>query len=489
LDASQSLHEEDAMKNLSKTSVVIFLLFAFSVTAFAKKKEHKEVAVHPPSTAFPAAYTKVVPGMQRFENLDYFKLMAAEGLTKVDAKALYSRLQAAVSANEGYKALYLARVLTQIEPSNAAMWTNRAQLAMAIGVSDEAAACLLNAKNPAQAVKVPLTGVLPGQGLGMKPSTLADWAGATAMISDGVAEKEGKQALVAFKDSVSGIHEATEAEVKERDNEARESGLTPPGPWATPEPVQLKHVLGNVFAERAADPMHFKSISKGGMFGAMLMAGLSGANMNINPGMAQQGMVMAQQMAGRASEVPSHYRGGSYTRVTFADGKELDTADHPQTAGLDETVANPVPFLWASGGSMEPAISAVWQTNQKLKVQRITTENVDDINNAKEFNPPGQLQFPKLMSLCVGNDRKSRQFCTDPMTLMELLLTPEDIAAVAPSLSASVQDVDMYRKTYGSLYLTLRPGNGGGSQMWAADGEGAVYRLKTSPTAWVVAAQ
>jgi hypothetical protein len=474
------------MKKFSKVTLVVILLLATCVSALAKKKESNQEVN--PVTGFPAAYTKVVQGGLRFENPDYFKLMAADGITKVDGKALYSRLQAAVSANELYKALYFARVLTQISPGNAALWTNRAQLATAIGLSEEATACQQNAKDPAHPVKVPLTSVLPGQGLGVKPTSLADWAGATALLSDGIAEKEGKQALVAFKDSVSGIREATQAEIKESDKEARASGLTPPGPWATPEPVQVRDVLGNVFSERAADAMHFKSMSTGGMFGAMLMAGLSGANMNFNPALAQQGMQMAQQMVGRASEVPSHYKGGAYTRVTYPDGKETDTADHPQTAGLDETVGNPVAFLWASGGPMEPMISAVWKTNQKTKVKRVTATNVDDLKNAKEFTPPNQLQFPKLMGLCAGNDPESKQFCTDPMTLMELLLTPEDVAALAPNLSASVRDVDMYRTAYKytSLYLTLRPGNGGNSEMWGADGEGAVYQLNPSPTAWVV---
>ena len=37
------------MKNLSKASVVTFLLFAFSIAAVAKKKEHKETDGNPPS--------------------------------------------------------------------------------------------------------------------------------------------------------------------------------------------------------------------------------------------------------------------------------------------------------------------------------------------------------------------------------------------------------------------------------------------------------
>ena len=63
-----------------------------------------------------------------------------------------------------------------------------------------------------------------------KPATLSDWAAATALLSDGIAEKEGKNALVAFKDLVSGIHEATPEEVAERNRSAQEDGLNPPGP-------------------------------------------------------------------------------------------------------------------------------------------------------------------------------------------------------------------------------------------------------------------
>lgn len=471
-------------------AVVACLLIAFCSTLPAQEKKSSDSKATAAS-GFPAAYTKLVDGAVRFESADYFRLMAADGITKVDAKALYSRLQAAIGANERYKALYFARVLTQIKPDNAAMWTNRAQLSRALALEDEAAACEQNAKDPGHAVRVPLTDVLPGAGLGLKPTTLADWAAATALLSDGIAEREGNQSLVAFKDSVSGIHEATAAEVQETDNDAREAGLPPSGPWARPEPVQVAHVLGNVFSERAADPMHFKSMSKGGFFGAMAMAGLAGMNQNTNPAAAQQEQEAAQQMAGRASQVPSHYTGGSFTRVTYIGGKESAIQDHPQSAGLDEAVANPVPFLWASGGSMEPMITADWKSNQKMKEKKITTGNLDDMKNskAKRYNVPDQLQFPKLMGFCLMSGVDSAANCSVPLTLMELLLTPEDIANLAPSLSTSVRDVEMYRNAYGSSSLVLVPGNGGGTRLWGADTGGAVYPLYPKPTSWVVAAK
>jgi hypothetical protein len=485
-------YQEDTMKCLVLRSVVFLLLFMSCTFLLANDKKKKDgpasAATATPATAFPAAYTKLVDGATRFENPDYFSLMASDGIKKTDAKSLYARLQAAVAANERYKALYLARVLTQMRPENAAMWANRAQLATALGLTEEAAICQKDAEDPAHIVNPPLTDVLPGQGLAVKPATLADWAAATALLSDGVAEKAGKQALVAFKDSVSGIHEATAEEVQENDNDAREAGLPPPGPWARPEPVQVAHVLGNVFSERGADPMHFKSMNKGGMFGAMVMAGLAGANQNTNPALAQQGADMAQQMAGQASNVPSHYKDGSYTRVTYAGDKEVDTPDHPLSAGLDEALGTPVPFLWASGGSTEPAFKGAWKSNQKTKTKRITPANLEDMNNAKakRVDPPDQLQFPKLMGLCVANNPTSKQSCTQPLTLLEVLLTPDDVGALAPSLSGSLLDTGTYRNAYGSLYMTLTPGNGGGSRMWGVDGEGAAYPLYPNPTSWVV---
>jgi hypothetical protein len=476
------------MKKLGALSLVSFLLFTSCLTAVAKKKE-KEQEVKP-ATGFAIPYTKVVKGADRFENAPYFTLMASDGIRKVDAKALYERLQVAVAADERYKALYLARILTDLKPETATVWSNRAQLASALGLAVEAAACEQNAKNPSQRVPVSVADILPGTALKTKPTTLSDWAAAAALLSDGIAEKEGKQALVAFKDLLSGVHEATQEEINERNEEFKESGLNPPGPWATPEPVQLRQVLANSFDLRGAEPMHNVSVSKGGMFGAMLMAGLSGMQQNMNPMMAQQTMDVAQQMAGRASQVPSHYKGGSYTRVVFDEGKEVAALDHPQTAGEDEAVGEPLPFLWASAGSTEPYFSGDWKTTHGTKVRKITASNLDDVkdSHAKRYNPPAELRFPKLMSLCTVTSPTEKS-CSNPLSLMELLLTRDDVATLAPDLAASLVDVARFRGAYDSATLILNSGNGGGQLMWGVDNDGAMFQLSTDPTSWLTGAR
>lgn len=466
--------------------IVSVLVIASCLTASAKKNEKQELKQQP-ATGFGLAYTRVVKGADRFEDAGYFKLMASDGIRNVDPKALYARLQAAVAANERYKALYLARIFTDLKPDTPAAWSNRAQLASALGLTDEATVCEQNAKNPSQRVNVPLTDVLPGTGLLSKPMTLSDWAAATALLSDGVAEKKGKQDLVAYKDLVSGIHEATKEEIAERDQSNREVGLNPSGPWADPKPVQLRHVLANSFDLQNANPMHEKSFNKGSLFGAIMMAGLSGMQVNLNPTLSQQARNMSEQMMGRASQVPSNYQGGSYTRVIFNDGKEVATPDHPQTSGQVETVGNPLPFLWASGGSTEPYFTGNWRSNDGAKVKKITSSNVNDVSNshAKLFRPPAQLRFPKLMGLCTSLEPSS---CSNPLSLMELLLTEDDVAALAPALTSRVLDLDPYREQYDSGNLILKPGNGGNDRIWGGD-DGAMYELHLSTTSWLTSAR
>jgi hypothetical protein len=117
---AQSEFKEDVMKK--SMSLVSILMVACCVTAFAKEKERQAVS-QPPANGFAPAYTKVVKGAERFENANYFTLMAADGIHNVDPKVLYERLQAAVAANERYKALYMARIFTDVRPDDAAAWS------------------------------------------------------------------------------------------------------------------------------------------------------------------------------------------------------------------------------------------------------------------------------------------------------------------------------------------------------------------------------
>jgi hypothetical protein len=462
------------MRMLKAQPLIVVVLLLAALSSYAKPKVKTQV----PDSSFPTTLLQTVEGAQRFQNPDYFGLLASGGIKSVDSKALFARSQAAVRANESYKALYFARLFTEAHPEIAAGWNNRAALAKAIGLTEEAAGSDANAKNVAHPVKVPL-GILPGNGLKTKPTSLADWAAAMALLSDGLAEKEGKGALVAIKDSVSGIHQATAEEIAEQNQDAKDAGVSPSGAWATPEPIKVEHVLGNVFSLRSADPMHFKSTNTGGMFAAMLMGGLAG--MQQNPVARDQISDEAAEMAGRASQVPSHYAGGSYTIATYPDGKEAATVQHPQPSGEDETVGLPVPLLWASGGSTTAFYSGRWiAANQKPYVKRITASDVGKDVRARRTNVPNDLRFPKFMTLCTGTAN-----CSNPLTLMELLLTHEDIEAFAPALAASFDESANLRNAYKSDKLVVRTAYAGG-RMAAIDKDGTLYLLSPEPTNWLV---
>lgn len=455
--------------------VVMTLLFLPCISANAKKKTTHDAS----KIGFPEAFIRRVEGAQRFRDPAYFNLMAASGLQLGDPKALYARLQAAAAANEHYKALYLARIFTVLKPDAAAGWTNRASLASTLGLNEEATACQANAKDLQHLVSVPPS-VLPGSALSIKPASLADWAAAMALLSDDTAAKTGTASLVAVNDSVSGIHQATEQEVQERNRSFQADGLTPPGPWATPEPIRLHHVLANAFSLRAEEPMHFKSSSAGGMFGAMVMTGLAGVQQNSNPVAAQRTQEAAQEMAGRASEVPSHYVGGSYTKITYANGREVSTIDHPHPTGEFETVGLPVPLLWASGALRDPIYAGLWKGTEKAKGRRYTVAEMDKNPSAqvKLSNAPEDLLFPKLASLCAGRS------CSNPLTLTELILTTEDVNALAPALVSSFENNGYLRQAYIADNLIIDPTNGG-RKMIGIDKDGTAFEVYSKPTIWL----
>ena len=382
-------------------------------------------------SAYPETFVGAITDGQRFRDPGYFKMLAADGILSVDPQALYARLQAAVAANERYKALYFARLFTNARPEIAAGWSNRASLAVVLGLTDEATAAQLNANNPTHLVPVPLA-LLPGPRVSTKPVSLGDWAAAMALISDGMAAKEGPNALLAIKDSVSGIHKATAQELATEAAQAREDGEPPDGPWARPESIKLQDVLPNAFSLRSGDPMKFQSTDTVGMTIAILAAGLSGLQMNTNAVAADQSLKAANLLAGQASDVPSNYKGGSFTTAIYRDDKDAVTVNHPQPAGKNYVLGLPVPLLWASGGSLTPAISAQWKSTEKTFTTRIATAN---LNGRKgEIRLADSLLFPKLLTLCDGRVEHGR--CSHPLTLMELLLTDKDMEAMAPTLAS-----------------------------------------------------
>ena len=136
----------------------------------------------------PGSFIDAFPEFERFRDEGYSRLMAGDALRVADVKALFERMTAASRNGEIYKALYFARLFTHAKPELAAGWSNRAELAATVGVAQEAAASHANAQAGGH-LSVP-PAALPGA-IKVRPSTLADWAAALALVSDDVAAKEG----------------------------------------------------------------------------------------------------------------------------------------------------------------------------------------------------------------------------------------------------------------------------------------------------------
>jgi len=446
-------------------------------------------------SAYPETFVGTISDGQRFRDPDYFKMLAADGILKVDAQALYARLQAAVAANERYKALYFARLFTNAKPEVAAGWSNRASIATVLGLTNEAGAALQNANNPAHSVPVPL-GLLPGPNFTTRPVSLGDWAAAMALISDGIAAKEGPNALLAIRDSVSGIHKATARELAEEAAQAREDGQPSDGPWARPESIKLQDVLPNAFSLRAGEPMKYQSTNTVGMTFAILAAGLSGLQMNTNALAADQSLKAANLLAGQASDVPSNYKGGNFTTAIYKDDKDAVTVNHPQPSGKYYVVGLPVPLLWASGGSLTPAIGAQWKSTEKTFTTRIAAGSLR--GRKGEIRLADTLLFPKLLTLCDAYVNRER--CSRPLTLMELMLTNKDMEVMAPTLASRFVEQGFLEHAYLRDNLLLSSVNSDAyndkdSRTLAGyDKDGVVYcptidKSGINATAWLVPAR
>jgi hypothetical protein len=384
---------------------------------------------------FPEPVLQQIYG-DRFRNPEYFSLFLLDGIRTADPKSVYNRQKAAVEANETYKAMFFARIFTDLKPELSAAWSNRGALAATLGLKDEAAACQANAEHPTQRMAVPKS-ILPHYGVSVRPSSLSDWAAALQLMSDGLQAREGDHTLLAVRDDVSGINVASPAEVEAANKTSAEVELPRVGPWATAKPVGLEHVLPNAFSLRSAEPMSHKTVNKGGMFAAMLMGGLAG--LSKDPAASAQVSQAAGELAGRATQVSSEYQGGAYTFATYDDGKESVANLAPKPTGETQTVGSPFPILWAAGQTGSASYLAQLAQKDKSWVQVWAPAGPKEVK-AKAMKLPDKLYMPKLMTLCTGYET-----CTPPLSLNELLFTKEDVAALAPSLIGEVMRLDEAR--------------------------------------------
>jgi hypothetical protein len=417
---------------------------------------------------FPAAMHLALTDLGRFQNPVYFDLLAADGLRAVDPRAIFARIQAAAEKGDVYKALYLSRVFTTIAPDNAAGWTNRAQLANRLGFTAEAAAALANVQAD-RAVAVS-GDALPGA-MTVKPASLADFAAALALLADDVTAREGRPVIVSVKDDLSGMDVPTAAEVERAGR----------GPWVTPKPVQVEHVLSNLFVLADAKPMDRKSM-RGGMFalGALALAGTGYANSIGAADAASSFANLYGGAMGRAFEVPSDFKGGSYVAVTYTGVAAKRTPLQPKTAGKREAIGTPVPLLWASGPSRSPVVAAVWANGNAKKSDAMRIERAGKKAEWKKHEVPA-LRYPRLQQLCAAADR-----CSAPATLLEVLLSADDIQAMAPTLGASLPDFAAYASRYArSEPLSIASA---GQTFAGYDAAGVVFVTRHQPTQWLASA-
>lgn len=451
------------MKN-RRTTLIPFVLTALIVATTAYADDKKPAAEPKPQT-FPQAYFKTSKDLQRFSDPAYFRALAADGIRTADPKALFQRISAATQAGEVYKALYLSRVFTELQPENQTGWANRARLAASLGFEIEASGARANAESGS--ARVLQGAALPGA-FKVRPTSLSDWAAALALASDDVMVREGRAVVVAVRDDLSGVSVPTNEEIQ---REAR-------GPWATAKPVQLEDVLPNLFAMPQATPMDRKSM-KGGLFalGALALAGSTYATtIGAGDAAAQFSEMYGNAMA-HAFEVPSEFKGGSFTTVTYANGTPRSTTVTPKTAGKREAIGTPVPMLWASGGSLSPTIAAAWRNGDSAKSEAIKMDAKTTKQEWKKYELKGLL-YPRMHQLCTAPNQ-----CSPQLTLMELLLSADDLQALAPGTESHLPQLSAWFSRYASRQpISVAAA---GDRFVGFDAAGVVYITRHRPTEWL----
>jgi hypothetical protein len=394
---------------------------------------------------------------------------------------LFGLIQNAIANKENYKALYLARIFNEIKPDLAAGWTNRAAIANSLGLKAEAEAAALRATDITRQTPVPLS-VLPGSGLKVRPASLADWAASLALVGDSLSAQNGERSAVAVRDDISGVAVADPNEVREADSRQIAAGLTATGPWATAKPLQADLVDANLFVLKEPVAMGYGTVKKGMMFlGAVLAAESAMAG---SMGVAGSGDLAqtSGQVMGNAFEVESNFHGGSYKKGVYDDNGKISLAkDKPKSAGKEYAVGNPLILLWASGPSLLPSYYGRWETRHSPTFQVAKADAPwNGKGDTKSENPPN-LTYPRLQSLCAAT-------CSKPVSLIEAILTPDEVSKLAPTLNAAPVDLDAQRQAYPDGKLTLAEGNANNAWVGFDDG-GWVYSIRVShsqPTGMLV---
>lgn len=432
----------------------------------------------PPMTAYAPAYLAVVDGA-RFSQPEYFRLLASDGLRQADPQTLFALIQKASAGGETYKALYLSWLFTEIKPELAGGWTNRGAIAQSLGLDDEARACAERAADVSAAAK-PIPPTLLPERIKARPKTLHDWAAAIALVSESLAFRSGGNSFVAIKDSVSGVA------LSGIDRNDLERGASP---YVIPEPLLLEHIASNMVQIVDAKPMSYRTMSTGKLIGGLLLGGLA-AYAGVTPGVNVASLSPMMQLSGdltaQAMKIPSSYSGGEYSVRTFTPA--ISVQKHaPKSSGKYHAVDTPLPLLWASGGSMTPAIHARFISNDaNSKVRKLTGSDLESATDVHGRRVP-PLRVPKLARICLFSD------CSPAVTLFEVMFARDDLARLAPALEASLPDLSMWIEDYTDREPDLRLNEGVGEKNYDTfiagyDDKGTVYTCEQGPASWLVPA-
>ena len=454
------------MKNI-KTAATAAAMAAVMAGAAVGADNDKDKAVAA-ALGFPSLFVSTSPDLQRFADASYYRTLAADGIKSSDPKALYARIAAATQAGENYKALYLSRIFTLVQPANSTGWENRASFATALGFEAEAAGARANAASTSPA---PLSGgALPGS-FKVRPTTLSDWAAALAMVADDTTAREGRATVVAVADNLSGVDVPSNAAIEE-------SGR---GPWVDPKPVQVEDVLTNLFTMPQATPMDRKSM-KGGLFalGALAMAGSAYSSATGVASTAAQLAQVSGNVMAHAFEVPSELKGGTFVSVTYANGVAKPTTIKPKTAGKYEAVGTPLPMLWASGPSLSSSVQAQWRSGDTSKSEAIRIDGKTKKQEWKKYELAA-MTYPRMQRFCDDARR-----CSPMLTLLEVMLTADDLRALAPGTETRLPSLSAWTSRYNSRTgMTL---GAAGDRFTGFDAAGTVYITRHRPTEWLVTA-
>lgn len=424
--------------------------------------------------AYPACVVASVEKGSRFDDADYFDLMAGAGVAAAPPERLFERMKAAADRGETYKALYLARLLTASSPGLSGGWANRAALAGSLGLSGEQAAAATNAgKAIGEQVAVPASFV-PGVAIAHRPASLPDWAAAMSLLADDSALRDGGAALLAVRDDVSGLRTVADGDSR----------------YAVGKPIAIDDLLPNSFVLLNAKAMSQHNTDGGKLALSIFMAAMGG--MSAAYGNTANSAALSEsagRLAGESTVVASHWKGGSFTARTYPGGQVKNAADKPKPSGEYQATGLPQPLVWASGGSLRPtAMMALVESDGEAAKIRTRRYDRTPAGASKEMKIPSLL-YPRLASLCHSNG--GRDDCTVPVSLMELMLQRADVdalvadRAVASRVGAAGFDFDDWSRLYASGEpITLETATASRGVLVGYDRHGACYEVSSAPDHW-----